>query len=346
MIISRTPFRMSFFGGGTDYAPWFNNHGGAVLSTTFNKYSYLSCRRLPPFFDYTNRVVWSRIETVNNYNEIAHPVVREVLKMFDLQGVEIHHSGDLPSRSGLGSSSSFTVGLINALQALMGKITTKEQLANLAIHVEQELLLENVGIQDQIAAAYGGFNKIEIGNDGSFSVLPITISRERRDELQSSLLMVYTGTSRIASDIAAEQIKSIPSKTSEMHRVRSMVDTAIGILNGTGSINDFGHLLHEAWSVKRSLSSRISPDFVDEIYSLALGSGALGGKLLGAGGGGFMLFFITPERRVELLRKLEHLLVIPIKFENSGSQIVFYEPEDYSQSALSGRAFERYIAPL
>jgi D-glycero-alpha-D-manno-heptose-7-phosphate kinase len=344
MIISRTPFRVSFFGGGTDYIPWFQEHGGAVLSTTINKYCYLNCRRLPPFFDYTNRIVWSRIETVNEHSEIVHPVVREVMKMLNLQGVEIQHGSDLPSRAGLGSSSSFTVGLLHALQALTGQMANMEQLARTAIHVEQELLRENVGVQDQIAVAYGGFNKIEIGTDGNFKVLPVTIVPARRAELQASLLMFYTGTSRIASNIAQEQINSISTKTRELHQLRAMVDEALKILIGAGSINDFGLLLHEAWSVKRSLSRSVSPEFVDAIYNTARSAGALGGKLLGAGGGGFMLFFVSPERRDEVLRALNHLLVVPIQFENSGSQIIFYEPDDYSRTALSGRSFERHFS--
>ena len=264
MIISRTPFRVSFFGGGTDYGLWYREHGGAVLSTTINRYCYLNCRHLPPFFDYRNRIVWSQIETVNEHDDIVHPVVREVLKMLQLQGVEIHHAGDLPSRAGLGSSSSFTVGILNALNGLMGKISTKEQLARGAIHVERELLRENVGIQDQIAAAYGGFNKIEISQDGSFQVMPMTLPAERMAALQGSLLMFYTGTSRIASDIAGEKIKAIPNKTAELHRMRRMVDEAIGILNGTDDLSDFGRLLDEAWQIKRQLSARIAPAFIDE----------------------------------------------------------------------------------
>jgi len=264
VIISRTPFRVSFFGGGTDYRPWFREHGGAVLSTTINRYCYISCRHLPPFFDYRNRIVWSQIETVNAYDEIVHPVVREVLRMMQLQGVGVHHDADLPSRAGLGSSSSFTVGILNALNGLIGKIRTKEQLARTAIHVEQELLRENVGIQDQIAAAYGGFNKIEIGHDGTFRVIPMTLPAPRMAALQASLLMFYTGTSRIASDIAGEKINAIPNKTAELTRMRRMVDEAIDILNSDDDINDFGRLLDEAWQIKRQLSARIAPAFVNE----------------------------------------------------------------------------------
>lgn len=343
MIISRTPFRISFFGGGTDYSPWYQEHGGAVLSTTINRYCYISCRYLPPFFDYRNRIVWSKIETVNEHDEIAHPVVREVLKLYKLQGVEIHHDGDLPSRAGLGSSSSFTVGILNALNGLTGKISAKDQLARDAIRVERELLRENVGIQDQIAAAYGGFNKIEISPNGSFRVIPMILQKERLLALQSSLLLFYTGTSRIASDIAGEKIKAIPNKKTELHRIRELVDEAINILNSDKDINHFGYLLDEAWRVKRQLSSRISPAFVDEIYSIATKAGALGGKILGAGGGGFMIFFVPPDSHAQVLSALDHLLVVPIQFESSGSQIIFYNPDDYPRLLLDGKYFYRHL---
>ncbi len=343
MIISRTPFRVSFFGGGTDYDAWFREHGGAVLSTTINRYSYISCRYLPPFFDYRNRIVWSKIETVSKHDEIIHPVVREVLKMMELQGVEIHHDGDLPSRSGLGSSSSFTVGILHGLNAMLGKMMTKEQLARIAINVEQELLKENVGVQDQIAAAYGGLNKIEIHPDGSFNVSPITLRAERLAALEDSLLLFYTGTSRFASEIAGEKIRSIPNKTAELHRMRQMVDEGVEILNNGSDLGDFGRLLDEAWQIKRELSSKVAPKFVDEIYAKARAAGALGGKLLGAGGGGFMLFFVEPERRQEVLTALEHLLVVPIKFDYSGSQIIFNDPDRYSQTALVGKPFVHHL---
>jgi len=343
VIISRTPFRVSFFGGGTDYSPWLREHGGAVLSTTINRYCYLSCRHLPPFFDYRNRIVWSQIETVNTHDEIVHPVVREVLKMMQLQGVEIHHDGDLPSRAGLGSSSSFTVGILNALNGLTGKISTKEQLAHSAIYVEQELLRENVGIQDQIAAAYGGFNKIEIGPDGTFRVIPMTLPASRVAALQASLLMFYTGTSRIASDIAGEKIKAIRNKTAELHRMREMVDEAVDILNSGDNLNNFGRLLDEAWQIKRQLSPRVAPAYVNDIYASAMAAGALGGKLLGAGGGGFILFFVPPEQRTTVLGALDHLLEVPIQFESSGSKIIFYEPDHYSRSSLAGKSFTKHL---
>ncbi len=343
MIISRTPFRISFFGGGTDYEPWFREHGGAILSTTINRYCYLSCRHLPPFFDYRNRIVWSQIETVSDHDEIIHPVVREVLKMMQLQGVEIHHDGDLPSRAGLGSSSSFTVGILNALNGLTGKISTKEQLARSAIYVERELLRENGGVQDQIAAAYGGFNKIEIGRNGAFRVIPMTLPPTKILALQERLLMFYTGTSRISSNIAGETIKTIPNKTSELHRMRQMVDEAIEILNCDRDINDFGRLLDEAWQIKRQLNARIAPNFVHDIYDTAKRSGALGGKLLGAGGGGFMLFFVPPESRERVLAELHNLLVVPIEFEGAGSQVIFYDPDHYSALSKGENLISKYL---
>ncbi len=341
MIISRTPFRISFFGGGTDYPPWFKEHGGAVLSTTINRFCYLNCRHLPPFFDYRNRIVWSQIETTSKLEDIVHPVVREVLKMMKLEGVEIHHDGDLPSRSGLGSSSSFTVGIINALNGLLGKISTKEELAKTAIYVEQVLLSENVGIQDQIAAAYGGFNKIEIFKNGNFQVNPIILPQTRIEQLQNSLLLCYTGISRIASDIAGDKIRAIPDKFKELQAMRDMVEEAINILNGKNDINDFGRLLHESWQIKRHLTSGISPAFVNETYEAAINAGALGGKLLGAGGGGFMLFFVPPEQQAKVLKALDHLLMVPIQFESSGSQIIFYDPEKYSKTTLAGKSYTK-----
>ena len=328
MIISRTPFRISFFGGGTDYQPWFREHGGSVLSTTINRYCYINCRYLPQFFDYRNRIVWSKIETVNEYNDISHPVVREVLKLYKLQGLEIHHDGDLPSRAGLGSSSAFTVGLLNALNSLNGKISSKNDLVKSAIYVEQDLLKENVGVQDQIAVAYGGLNKIEIQPDGNFHVHPLTISSNRKLELESSLILFYTGISRLSSDIASDNIRQIPNNQVQLHLMRKMVDDAVKILNSDSDINIIGELLDESWRLKRQLSSLVSTTYIDEIYSKAKKSGAIGGKVLGAGGGGFMLFFVPLERRLDVINSLKDLLMVPIKFESGGSQIIFYEPDE------------------
>jgi D-glycero-alpha-D-manno-heptose-7-phosphate kinase len=326
MIISRTPFRISFFGGGTDYEPWYSEHGGAVLSTTINRYCYINCRFLPQFFDYRNRIVWSKIETCNEYNEISHPVVREVLRLYKINGVEIHHDGDLPSRAGLGSSSAFTVGLLHALNSLNGNMSSKRELVNSAIYVEKDLLKENVGVQDQIAVAYGGINKIQIEPNGNFQVHPLTISTGRKLQLESSLLLFYTGISRLSSEIAGDNIRQIPNNQAQLRLMRKMVDDAVNILYSNSDINQFGELLNESWMLKRKLSSLISTTHIDEIYSKAKESGAIGGKVLGAGGGGFMLFFVPLDRRQDVINSLKHLLMVPIKFESSGSQIIFFEP--------------------
>jgi D-glycero-alpha-D-manno-heptose-7-phosphate kinase len=333
MIITRTPLRVSFFGGGTDYPAWFREHGGAVLATSIDKYLYLHCRYLPQFFDYRSRIVWSRIECVQNPGEIAHPAIRGVLEWMKItEGVEIHHHGDLPARTGLGSSSSFTVGLLHALHALRGELVSKRALAEQAIYVEQQVLRENVGIQDQIQSAYGGLNRIDIRPDGSFEVVPLVVQAERLATLQKHLLLVYTGLSRHASEIAAEQVSTMGGKTAEMKAMRAMVDDGEKILAGNGPLRDFGRLLDEAWQRKRSLSSKIAPTLINEVYDTARRAGADGGKLLGAGGGGFMLIFVEPERRKAVLRSLEKLLPVPFRFERGGTQLVLYEAE--SQDGL------------
>jgi D-glycero-alpha-D-manno-heptose-7-phosphate kinase len=305
MIISRTPFRISFFGGGTDYPVWYKEHSGAVLATSINKYSYITCRYLPPFFEHKFRIVYSKTETTQTVSEIQHPAVRATLDFMDIKnGVEIHHDGDLPARTGLGSSSSFTVGLVHALYALYGKMVTKRQLALDAIHVEQNILRENVGAQDQTSAAFGGFNKIEFGGSHHIQVNPITLNPVKCHNLQDHLMLYFTGFSRIASEIAGEQIKKTPDKQNELFKMREMVDEAIGILNGSDSdISDFGKLLHESWKIKRSLTDKISTPQIDKIYNDAFKAGALGGKLLGAGGGGFVLFFVEPEFQPAVRKK-------------------------------------------
>ena len=342
MIISRTPYRISFFGGGTDYPPYFREHGGAVLATTINKYCYLNCRFLPPFFEHKSRVVWSEIERVNDHRNIVHPVIREALAMLGIEeGVEIHHNGDLPARSGLGSSSSFTVGLLHALYAMRGQMVKKTTLARQAIHIEQVRLLENVGVQDQIETAFGGLNHILIHPDASFEVRPVIISEARQQELENHLMLFYTGVARFASSIASDKVAAIPSKQAELATMLGMVEEGLRILIGDGDILDFGRLLHEAWELKRSLSAKIAPGFVNDIYAAARAAGAVGGKLLGAGGGGFMIFMVAPERREALLRALDNLLMVPMAFERLGTQIIFYEPEQYSRTAFQRRDFLR-----
>lgn len=328
MIISKTPFRISFFGGGTDYPVWFEKYGGAVLSTTIDKYCYISIRYLPPFFEHKHRIVYANIENVKTIKEIKHPVVKSLLKYFQIKkGVEIHHDGDLPARSGLGSSSSFTVGMLNSFYALKGKIISKSHLAKEAIHIERDILKENVGSQDQVAVAHGGFNKIIFNNDHNFRVEAVTLKKEKIDQLQNHLMLIFTGFSRFASEIALEQIKNTHIKEKELNVMRNMVDNAIEILNSNTDILEFGKLLHESWQIKKQLSSKISNPGIDRLYENALKHGAIGGKLLGAGGGGFMLLFVKPKDRKKLTKSLKNILEVDFKFELEGSQIIYYNPQ-------------------
>ena len=329
MIISRTPFRISFFGGGTDYPAWFKEHKGVVLATTIDKYCYITCRYLPPFFEHRSRIIYSKMEHVHKIKEINHPAVREALRFLNIhEGIEIHHDGDLPARTGLGSSSSFTVGLLNSLYALKGQMPTKERLAREAIYIEQEMCLENVGCQDQTLAAYGGFNLIEFGGQDHLKVQNVTIHKQKLDDLQNHLMLYFTGFSRTASKIAAHQIKNIPQKNKELKTIYQMTLHALDILNGHHHLNEFGKLLHESWQVKRQLSDKISTRHIDLIYETAKRAGAVGGKLLGAGGGGFILLFASPDRQKKIKQKLKKLLLVPFQFENLGSQIIFYQPND------------------
>ena len=325
MIICRSPFRISFFGGGTDFSVWYKENGGAVLSTTIDKYCYISCRRLPPFFEYKHRIVYSKYEHVNKIDEIVHPAVRETFRFMNInEGLEIHHDGDLPARAGLGSSSSFTVGLLQALYALKGKMITKKRLALEAIYIEQEMIKEHVGSQDQVAVAFGGFNKIIFSGQHNIEVNPITLSKTRAQLFQDHLMLFFTGFSRFASEIEEAKIKQISNKKNELSSLHNMVEEAINILNGEGDIFDFGKLLHESWKLKKSLSDKVSTSHIDDIYETGIKNGAIGGKLLGAGGGGFMLFFVKPEDRDKLRQALGHLLHVPFRFDTTGSQIIYY----------------------
>ncbi|OGW84699.1 MAG: kinase [Omnitrophica bacterium RIFCSPLOWO2_01_FULL_45_10] len=327
MIISKTPFRISFFGGGTDYPAWYHNHDGAVLSTSIDKYCYITCRYLPPFFEHKHRIIYSLMEQVKDVSEIRHPAVRGCLKFLNIrEGLEIHHDGDLPARTGLGSSSSFTVGLLNALYALKGIMISKENLAQDAIHVEQDMLKENVGSQDQIAAACGGFNIIRFYGKNKFRVDPVTINVRRLNELQDNLMLFFTGFSRYASDIAAEQVRVTPRRTKEMKEMLQMVSKAIEVINGRAYLSELGKLMHESWQIKRGLTKRITTQMIDEIYAQARQAGAVGGKLLGAGGGGFMLFYVKRGDQNKVKDRLKRLLHVPFRFENLGSQIIFYSP--------------------
>jgi len=329
MIISRTPFRISFFGGGTDYPVWYRQHGGAVLATTIDKYCYLSCRYLPPFFEHRSRVVYSKVETVKSNDHIEHPAVRGTLQYMEIQeGVEIHHDADLPARAGLGSSSSFSVGLLHTLFALRRTMPTKTQLATAAIHVEQDILKEQVGCQDQVLAAFGGFLRINFhAGEREFEVAPVIINRERLRELQDHMLLYFTGRSRIASEVAKDQVARMSMNIRQLSIMRQMVDQAIAILTGGGALTEFGALLHEGWMLKRSLSPQVSAPLIDDAYESARAAGAIGGKLLGAGGGGFMLLFAKPEDHLRIRERLSSFLCVPFCFEQTGSQIMVFEPE-------------------
>ncbi len=334
MIISRTPYRISFFGGGTDYPAWYLEEGGAVLSTTIDKYCYITCRYLPPFFNIKHRIVWSHIETVSTTSEILHPAVRHGLRFLgfdDSVGLEIHYQGDLPARAGMGSSSSFSVGLIRALTALRGQMISKRDLALKAIQLEQEVMGECVGSQDQTAVAHGGFNVIRFLPNNDIQVEPVTIPASRSLDLQSRLLLFYTGTSRIASEVAANVVGNLHKKREVLVRMRSMVDEALSIVASQRDLDDFGRLLHEGWQLKRELGDGVTNPQVDALYATAMEQGALGGKLLGAGSSGFMLFYVPPERQGQLRRALSGYLHVPIAFENQGSSLVLYEPySDFS----------------
>lgn len=329
MIISRTPFRISLFGGGTDYPTWFREHGGSVIGTTIDKYCYISVRRLPPFFEHRSRIVYSQVELVHEISEIQHPAVRGILSEMGIkEGIEIHHDADLPARSGLGSSSSFTVGLLNALNALDSRMVTKRELGREAIRIEQEVLKENVGSQDQLWAAYGGFNRIDFHPDGTFAVAPIIMAPERRTELAQSMMLFFTGFSRFASDFAHDKIQNMGNRKSQLRTIRSMVDSAIDILlDPKTPLRELGDLLHQSWQLKRELADRVSNQQIDEIYEAGRAAGAIGGKLLGAGGGGFMVFLVEPDKREQVRERLKDLIHVNIGFDNEGSKIVLYQPD-------------------
>jgi D-glycero-alpha-D-manno-heptose-7-phosphate kinase len=328
MIISRTPFRISLFGGGTDYPAWFREHGGAVLGTAIDKYCYISVRTLPPFFEHRHRIVYSKIELVHEIAEIQHPAVRGVLGDLAVsQGLEIHHDADLPARSGLGSSSSFTVGLINAIRALSGRMVTKQELGEEAIRIEQEVLKESVGCQDQIWAAYGGLNRITFRPDGSFEVTPIILKPERREELRRSMMLFFTGFSRFATDFAQDQIANLGRRTRQLSTMQAMVDQALAILRDERTpIRELGRLLDEAWRLKRELADSVSTPEIDAIYQAGLEAGAVGGKLLGAGGGGFIVFLVEPDKREQVRERLKRLVHVAFEFDQEGSKIVLYQP--------------------
>ena len=330
MIISRTPFRISFFGGGTDYPVWYEKFGGRVISATINKYCFITARYLPPFFEYRHRIRYYQHEETQKLDEIKHPSVRECTKYLNVdKGVEIVHNADLPAQSGLGSSSTFTVGLLNALHALQNYMPTKRELALEAIHVEQDLIRESVGSQDQTVAAFGGLNRITFRAGKDIDVEPIIISDERRTELQENLMLFFTGFARTASDVAKKQIELTPQKEKELNTMKEICEDGLIRLTDTkNSLDEFGKLLSEQWMIKRSITKKISNKDIDDIYDAGIKAGALGGKLLGAGGGGFMLFYVPKDKQEKVKTALKTKLFVPFRFEYTGSKIIYYSHTD------------------
>jgi len=330
VIISRTPFRVSFFGGGTDYPAWYREHGGAVLSTAINKYCYITCRYLPPYHNFKYLIRYYKREEAQTIEEIEHPSVRACLKFMDLErGVDIVHHADIPARSGMGSSSTFTVGLLHAFYALKHEMPSKRQLALDAIGVEQNLIKESVGSQDQTSAAFGGLNRIDFGGPHEILVKPLILPPAKLEELQRHIMLFFTGYARTASEVAKSQIENIPNKKPNLHQMAQLVDEAEAVLlDKHDRLLDFGRLLHEQWFIKKSLSAQITNSNIDAIYDAGIKAGALGGKLLGAGGGGFIMFFAPPERQTIIKKALESLLYVPARFDFLGSQIVYYHKDD------------------
>lgn len=327
MIITQVPFRMSFFGGGTDFPQFYKEHGGKVISTSIDKYCYVSVRHLPPFFEYANNITYSTRECTKTAEEIKHPAIREAMKFLDMHDLSLTYDADLPARSGLGSSSSFAVALLLGFYALKGKYVDKRRLAREAIYLERVLCGESGGEQDQIAAAYGGFNKIEF-HSGGFEVSPIVISSEKKQRLNDRLLMFFTGFSRFSFSIQTEHEKAIQTKRQQLLELLSLTDQAEELLTG-GDLDDFGRLLDHTWRLKRGLNASVSTSEIDRFYDLAMGAGALGGKLLGAGGGGFLLLYVQPEKQEAVRRALAKLKEIPFKFETGGARILYYAAESY-----------------
>jgi D-glycero-alpha-D-manno-heptose-7-phosphate kinase len=328
MIVTRTPFRISLFGGGTDFPDWFRNHGGAVLGMAIDKYCYLSVRVLPPFFEHRHRIVYSKVELVNDIESIRHPAVRGALGMMNIQtGIEIHHDADLPARSGLGSSSSFSVGLLHALHALRGEMVTKRDLCNEAIYLEQEVLKESVGCQDQVWASFGGFNRIDFPKEGNFRVTPIVMTEDRRKTIVDSVMFFFSGFTRFSSEIAAEQLSNMDKSADQRHRIHAMVDEAAEMIGSRNfNLREFGSLLHESWTLKKKLGSNVSTSRIDEIYDVARSAGAYGGKLLGAGGGGFIAFIVEPGKRDAVRKALSNLIHVSVGIDTDGTKIAVYEP--------------------
>ena len=328
MIITKTPFRMSFFGGGTDMESYFKENRGAVISTTFDKYCYVNVRHLPRFFDYRTELTYSKIERVSNLNEIKHPAIREAMRLLDMHELRLIYEADLPARSGLGTSSSFAVGMLNAFYALKGKYVDKKHLADMAIYLERVLCNESGGWQDQIAASYGGLNRIDFGPDG-YNVFPIIISPERKQNLNNNLLMYFTGFTRFSSDVQRANEASSPlEKKMMLKKMYELVNEAEVILtDNTRELDEFGYLLDETWQLKRKTGGAVSNNSIDGLYAKGIEAGALGGKLLGAGGGGFIIFYVQPDKQEAVHQAMSDLLHIPFKFENEGTRVIHYTPE-------------------
>ena len=329
MIIAKTPFRMSFFGGGTDMPEFYKEHGGAVLSTTFDKYCYVNVRHLPPFFEYTTELSYSRTERVKDIDEIQHPAIREAMRFLNMRNIRLTYEADLPARSGLGTSSSFCVGMLDAFYALKGKYADKRKLADDAIYLERVLCKEAGGIQDQIAASFGGMNKISFSSNG-YEVNPVIIFPDKKKLLNENLLLYFTGFSRFSADIQIQTKKEMKDKLSQLKEMYRLVDEAENILtNKESDLDEFGRLLDYSWRLKKETGSGISTNTIDEIYEMAKAAGALGGKLLGAGGGGFLLFYVQKEKQEAVKKALDKLLYVPFEFENHGVQIVYYAAEKF-----------------
>ena len=327
MIITKTPFRMSFFGGGTDMPEFFNEYGGAVLSTTFDKYCYVNVRHLPPFFDYTSELVYSKNERVTEVDKIEHPLIKNAMKMLDMHELRINYESDLPARTGLGTSSSFAVGMLSAFYALKGKYADKRKLADNAIKLERELCNEAGGWQDQIAASFGGFNRINFNSDG-YEVIKVIISPERKKLLNDNLMLFFTGFTRISAQIQESTKTSISQKTEQLKQMLKLVDEAEMVLTDPErDLDDFGRLLDTTWKLKRQTGNKVTSGSIDDLYEKGLKAGALGGKLLGAGGGGFLLFYVCKEQQEAVRNALKDLLYVPFEFENSGTRVIYYTPE-------------------
>lgn len=330
MIITRTPFRMSFFGGGTDMKDFFTEHGGAVISTTFDKYCYVIVRHLPRFFDYSTELSYSKIERVTSIDDIEHPAIRNAMKMLDMHELRLTYEADLPARSGLGTSSSFAVGMLNAFYALKGKYADKKKLADDAIYLERVLCNEAGGWQDQIAASFGGFNRINFNKDGTYDVYPLIIHPDRKKQLDDNLLMFFTGFTRFSSDMQKANAKGYHDKTKQLLEMLDLVDQAQEILTDKNSdLDDFGRLLDHTWKLKRQTGGAITTSSIDALYQRGIDAGALGGKLLGAGGGGFLVFYVQPEKKQAVKEAMKDLLYVPFHFEDGGTRVIHYTPETY-----------------